>query len=57
MAKTANLYARIEPEVKKQAEHILSELGIPPLKRSICSTSRSSCSEASLLRSNSRPDL
>lgn len=29
MAKTANLYARIEPEVKEQAESILSELGIP----------------------------
>ena len=29
MAKSANLYARIEPEVKEQAELILSELGIP----------------------------
>lgn len=29
MAKTANLYARIEPDVKKQAESILSALGIP----------------------------
>ena len=29
MAKSANLYARIEPEVKEQAETILSELGIP----------------------------
>ncbi|MBR1471914.1 MAG: type II toxin-antitoxin system RelB/DinJ family antitoxin [Lachnospiraceae bacterium] len=29
MAKTANLYARIEPEVKEQAERILSALGIP----------------------------
>ncbi|MGN1111653.1 MAG: type II toxin-antitoxin system RelB/DinJ family antitoxin [Acutalibacteraceae bacterium] len=27
--KTANLYARIEPEVKEQAESILSSLGIP----------------------------
>lgn len=27
--KTANLYARIEPDVKEQAESILSELGIP----------------------------
>ncbi|MDO4922020.1 MAG: type II toxin-antitoxin system RelB/DinJ family antitoxin [Phascolarctobacterium sp.] len=27
--KTANLYARIEPDVKKQAEDILSTLGIP----------------------------
>jgi len=27
--KTANLYARIEPEVKEQAEAILSTLGIP----------------------------
>ena len=29
MAKTANLYARIEPDVKDQAEAILSALGIP----------------------------
>ena len=29
MAKTANLYVRIEPDVKEQAESILSELGIP----------------------------
>ncbi len=28
MAKTANLYARIEPEVKEQAEGILAALGI-----------------------------
>lgn len=27
--KTANLYARIEPDVKEQAENILSALGIP----------------------------
>ncbi len=27
--KSANVYARIEPEVKEQAENILSELGIP----------------------------
>ncbi len=29
MAKSANLYARIEPDVKEQAEGILSALGIP----------------------------
>ena len=29
MAKTANLYIRIEPDVKEQAESILSALGIP----------------------------
>ena len=29
MAKTANLYARIEPDVKEQAEAILNALGIP----------------------------
>lgn len=29
MAKSANLYARIEPELKEQAEMILSALGIP----------------------------
>lgn len=27
--KSANLYARIEPEIKEQAENILSILGIP----------------------------
>ena len=27
--KTANLYARIEPDVKEQAESILNSLGIP----------------------------
>ena len=29
MAKSANLYARIEPEIKEQAESILAALGIP----------------------------
>ena len=29
MAKTANLYARIEPDVKEKAESILATLGIP----------------------------
>ena len=29
MAKTANLYVRIEPDVKVQAEDILNTLGIP----------------------------
>lgn len=29
MAKSANLYARIEPDLKEQAEGILSALGIP----------------------------
>lgn len=28
-AKSANLYARIEPDVKEKAENILSALGIP----------------------------
>ena len=28
-AKTSNLYARIEPEVKEEAESILAALGIP----------------------------
>ncbi len=27
--KSANLYARVEPEVKEQAESILNQLGIP----------------------------
>ena len=29
MNKSANLYARIEPDVKKQAEDILGALGVP----------------------------
>lgn len=29
MAKSANLYARIEPDIKEQAESILNALGIP----------------------------
>ena len=29
MSKTANLYVRIEPDLKEQAEQILSALGIP----------------------------
>jgi len=29
MTKTANLYARIEPELKNEAESILSGLGVP----------------------------
>ncbi len=29
MAKSANLYARIEPDVKNKAEAILAQLGIP----------------------------
>ncbi|GAB2024282.1 type II toxin-antitoxin system RelB/DinJ family antitoxin [Lactovum odontotermitis] len=29
MAKTANLYARIEPNIKERAEEILEVLGIP----------------------------
>ena len=29
LAKSANLYARIEPDLKEQAENILTALGIP----------------------------
>lgn len=29
MARTANIFARVEPEVKEQAESILEQLGIP----------------------------
>lgn len=29
MARTANIFARVEPEIKKQAEIILDQLGIP----------------------------
>lgn len=30
MAKTANVYARMEPELKEQAEHILNAIGLAP---------------------------
>ena len=29
MAKTTNVFARVEPEVKEQAEQVLTDLGIP----------------------------
>ena len=29
MARTSNIFVRVEPEVKEQAEEILDELGIP----------------------------
>ncbi|MBE7014986.1 MAG: type II toxin-antitoxin system RelB/DinJ family antitoxin [Ruminococcaceae bacterium] len=29
MARTSNIYTRVEPEIKEQAERILSQLGIP----------------------------
>lgn len=29
MARTANVFARVEPEIKKQAEEVLDKLGIP----------------------------
>ena len=29
MARTANVFARVEPELKEQAEDILQQLGIP----------------------------
>ncbi len=32
MARTSNIFARVEPEVKKQAELVLEQLGIPMSK-------------------------
>lgn len=32
MARTSNIFARVEPEVKEQAEHVLEQLGIPMSK-------------------------
>ncbi len=32
MARTSNIFARVEPEVKEQAEHVLKQLGIPMSK-------------------------
>ena len=29
MARTANVFVRVEPEVKEQAEQVLDRLGIP----------------------------
>ena len=29
MSKTASIYARVEPEIKEQAEMVLDKLGIP----------------------------
>ncbi|MCL2059705.1 MAG: type II toxin-antitoxin system RelB/DinJ family antitoxin [Oscillospiraceae bacterium] len=29
MQKKSNVFARVEPEIKEQAEHILNQLGIP----------------------------
>ena len=29
MARTSNVFARVEPEIKQQAEHVLDQLGIP----------------------------
>ena len=29
MARTANVFARVEPEIKEQAERVLDQLGIP----------------------------
>jgi DNA-damage-inducible protein J len=29
MSKTANIFARVEPEIKEQAEKVLDQLGIP----------------------------
>ena len=41
-SKTANLYVRIEPDAKEEAERILSQT------QSTCSTGRSSCIKESL---------
>ena len=29
MSKTSSVFARVEPDIKEQAEHVLDELGIP----------------------------
>ncbi len=29
MARTSNIFVRVEPEIKEQAEHVLEQLGIP----------------------------
>ena len=36
MARTANVFARVEPEVKEQAEQVLDRLGICLLYTSRC---------------------
>lgn len=35
MARTSNVFARVEPEIKEQAEHVLEQLGIP-MSNAIC---------------------
>ena len=45
MAKSANLYVRIEPEIKEQAEKILSTWVFLLLMLSICFINRLSYSE------------
>ena len=50
MAKSANLYARIEPDLKEQAEGILSALGIPASNAITCFISKSSCKKDYPLR-------
>ena len=40
MARTSNVFARVEPEIKEQAEQVLDQLGIPMSNacgRSFCS--------------------
>ena len=34
--RTANVMARVEPDVKEQAEGILDQLGIPEIGRASC---------------------
>lgn len=48
--KSANLYARIEPDVKEQAEGILAALGIPASNAKICFTNKLFFKEDFLLK-------
>ena len=50
MAKTSNLYVRIEPDVKEQAERILDTLGIPASSAINMFISKSFCTGEFLLR-------
>lgn len=35
MARTSNVFARVEPEIKEQAEQVLDQLGIPYVQTAV----------------------
>ena len=49
MARTANIFVRVEPEIKEQAEKVLEQLGIPMSNAISLFCTRSYCSVEFLL--------